>query len=59
MYCARMPVCELGERQYELAANLELLSGTGKFFTPTTAMEGHLGIDVAMAPGDRRTFLAL
>lgn len=47
-----MPICQFGERQYELAANLELLAGAGSFFTPTTSLEAHLAIDVAMTPGD-------
>jgi hypothetical protein len=54
-----MPVCEFGERQYELAANLELIAGTGHFFTPTTALEGHLGIDAALTPGDERIWKLL
>lgn len=47
-----MPLCQFGERQYELAANLELLSGSGKFFTPTLGAEERLGIDAALTPGD-------
>jgi hypothetical protein len=49
-----MPVSKFGERQYELAANLELIGSSGAFFVPTTSLEGALGIDVAMAPGDKR-----
>lgn len=54
-----MPLSQFGERQYELAANLELLAGSGHFFTPTTSMEGHLGIDAALTPGDARIWTAL
>jgi hypothetical protein len=54
-----MPVCEFGERQYELAANLELLAGSGSFFAPTTSVEEHLAIDVALTPGDRRVWSML
>jgi hypothetical protein len=54
-----MPLCQFGERQYELAANLELLAGNGSFFTPTTSLEGALGIDVALTPGDPRVWLLL
>ena len=49
-----MPRSKFGERQYELAANIELLNGGSSFFAPTTSQEASLGIDVAMAPGDRR-----
>ena len=59
LYRSDMPVCQFGERQYELAANLELLAGAGSFFTPTTAMEEHLGVDVAMTPGDPRIWRLL
>ncbi|HUA73726.1 MAG TPA: hypothetical protein VL988_03120 [Solirubrobacteraceae bacterium] len=54
-----MPVCKFGERQYELAANLELLGGSGSFFAPTTSLEGQLGIDVALAPSDQRIWQLL
>lgn len=54
-----MPGCQFGERQYELAANLELLAGSGAFFTPTTSMENHLGIDAALVPGDPRVWQLL
>jgi hypothetical protein len=46
-----MPICQFGERQYELAANLELIAGSGRFFAPTTTVEGALGIDAALTPG--------
>ena len=54
-----MPACEFGERQYELAGNLELLAGSGKFFAPTTSVEAHLAIDVALTPGDPRIWSLL
>jgi hypothetical protein len=54
-----VPVSQFGERQYELAANLELLTGNGAFFTPTTSVEEHLGVDVAMTPGDPRIWRLL
>lgn len=46
-----MPTPEFGERQYELAANVELILGSGQFFAPPTPLEGDIGIDVALAPG--------
>jgi hypothetical protein len=52
-------VCQFGERQYELAANLELLAGSGSFFAPTTSVEGQLAIDVALTPGDPRVWRLL
>lgn len=54
-----MPACQFGERQYELAANLELLVGSGSFFAPTTSVEAHLAIDVALTPGDPRIWSLL
>lgn len=51
-----MPPCQFGERQYELAANLELLARSGSFFAPTTSLEAKLGIDVALTPGDPRVW---
>lgn len=47
-----MPVCQFGERQFELAANLELIAGSGSFFAPPTPLEGNLGVDAALTPGD-------
>lgn len=49
-----IPRAEFHERQYELASNLELISGRGDFFTPPTQLERRLGIDVALVPGDAR-----
>jgi hypothetical protein len=54
-----VPACEFGERQFELAANLELLAGSGRFFAPTTPAEAHLAIDVALTPGDPRIWSLL
>jgi hypothetical protein len=54
-----VPVSQFGERQFELAANLELLAGSGSFFAPTTSLEAHLAIDVAMTPGDPRVWSLL
>lgn len=47
-----MPVCQFGERQYELAANLEMLAGGGQFFVPTLPQEKDIGIDIALTPGN-------
>jgi hypothetical protein len=47
-----VPLSKFGERHYELAANLELIAGSGRFFAPPTNLEATLGIDVALAPGD-------
>lgn len=54
-----MPVCEFGERQYELAINLELIAGSGTFFAPPTPLEASLGVDIAMTPGDPLIWSAL
>jgi hypothetical protein len=40
------------ERQYELAMNLELLSGSGAFFAPMQVVEEALGYDIALVPGE-------
>jgi hypothetical protein len=41
------------ERQYELAMNLELLSGgSGAFFAPMQVVEEALGFDIALVPGE-------
>ena len=49
-----MPRAEFHERQYELAANVELIAGRGEFFAPPTTAERQLGIDCALTPGDAR-----
>jgi hypothetical protein len=49
-----VPRAEFHERQYELAANVELIAGRGDFFTPPTTSERRLGIDCALTPGDAR-----
>jgi hypothetical protein len=49
-----VPRAEFHERQYELAANVELIAGRGDFFTPPTTAERRLGIDCALTPGDAR-----
>ncbi|MDW5593570.1 hypothetical protein VSS74_04435 [Conexibacter stalactiti] len=54
-----MPASQFGERQYELAANLELLAGSSRFFAPTTPVEASLGIDAALTPGDPRVWRLL
>src|SRR3954451_4609373 len=54
-----MPVCQFGERQFELAANLELLAGSGSFFAPTTSLEADLGVDAALTPGDPKIWSLL
>jgi hypothetical protein len=40
------------ERQYELAANLELIGGGGSFFAPLQLIEESVGYDIALVPGD-------
>ncbi len=40
------------ERQFELAANLELLGPSKAFFAPSTNLEQALGFDVALWPGN-------
>lgn len=54
-----VPPCEFGERQFELAANLELLAGSGSFLAPTPSVEARLAIDVALTPGDPRIWRLL
>jgi hypothetical protein len=49
-----MPRAEFHERQYELAANIELIAGRGKFFAPPTTVERQFAIDCALTPGDPR-----
>lgn len=54
-----MPTCQFGERQYELACNLELISGSGSFFAPTQKKENLLAVDAAMTPGDPKIWSLL
>jgi hypothetical protein len=39
------------ERQYELAANLEAIAGSGSFFAPMQIVEESVGYDIALVPG--------
>lgn len=54
-----IPRAEFHERQYELAANIELIGGSGEFFAPTPTAEKLLGIDCALTPGDSRIWSLL
>jgi hypothetical protein len=49
----RLSACErhIHERQYELAANLEVISGSAKYFAPMQVIEENVGYDIALVPG--------
>jgi hypothetical protein len=53
------PRAQFHERQFELAANIELISGRGTFFAPPPTAEQRLGIDCALTPGDARIWKLL
>ncbi|HEX5989562.1 MAG TPA: hypothetical protein VFY75_05055 [Solirubrobacterales bacterium] len=47
-----MPVpAQFSEREYELAMNIELLAGNGKYSVPSQVAEKWLGYDIALVPG--------
>ena len=47
------------ERQYELAANLELIGPAGAYFAPMQVVEEQVGYDVALIPGHAAIWMQL
>jgi hypothetical protein len=44
-------LAEFSEREYELAMNIELLAGGGRYSVPSQVAEKALGYDIALIPG--------
>jgi hypothetical protein len=54
-----MLVAEFEEKQFGMAATLELAAGSKRVFPSGQVLEAVLGYDVALAPGDSRVWQLL